>query len=128
MWLITTFIAALLVTAVYIIAKNPKKYKIGWLSLMLWSASLMVLVDHILGYLEEGGEFLEYTTEGLVTNGIVLGVVMLIPVFTIWEVVVLFQNQKENWLLVWELFSEWIRLANAPSRSADICHQYPVSS
>ena len=43
----------------------------------------MVLVDHILGY--EGGAFVEMETDGLISNGIVLGIVMLIPIFVIWE-------------------------------------------
>jgi hypothetical protein len=48
MWLITTFVAALFVTAVGFFA--PKKYKLGVLSMMLWGAAVMILVDHILGY------------------------------------------------------------------------------
>lgn len=82
MWLITSFIAAVAVTAVWIFAK--KKYQLGFLSLMLWGLSIMILVDHIIGY--EGGAFLEMETEGLITNGVVLGIAMLIPIFLIWEI------------------------------------------
>lgn len=90
MWLITTFIAALSVTAVGFFA--PKKYKVNLLSMMLWGATVMILVDHVLGY--GGGEFFEMQTEGLITNGVVLGVVMLIPIFTIWEIMVLVSKVK----------------------------------
>lgn len=92
MWLITTLIAAISVTAVWYIA--PKIYKLDLLSLMLWGASIMILVDHILGY--EGGEFLELETEGLITNGILLGIVMLIPIFILWEVTLLVSKPREK--------------------------------
>jgi hypothetical protein len=48
MWLITTIIAAIGVTILWYV--EPKIYKLDLLSLMLWGASCMILVDHILGY------------------------------------------------------------------------------
>jgi hypothetical protein len=90
MWLITTLVAALCVTAVGFFA--PKKYKLGILSMMLWGAAVMILVDHVLGY--SGGEFLEMHTNGLITNGVVLGIAMLIPIFTVWEFMVLISKRK----------------------------------
>jgi len=94
MWLITTLITALIATLLWHILK--KKYKLGFLSLMLWGATIMILVDHILGY--EGGQFLEIETDGLVTSGTLLGLLMLIPVFIVWLTALLipkFQNFKE---------------------------------
>ena len=85
MWLITTLVAAIAATAAGFAV--PKKYKMGFLCLMLWGASVMILVDHILGY--EGGEFIEMTTEGVITNGTMLGIAMLIPIFMIWEIYVI---------------------------------------
>ena len=82
MWLITTIICAILSTALWIFLK--KKYKLGFLSMMLWGASIMIFIDHVLGY--EGGEFIEMTTEGMITNGTVLGIAMVIPLFIIWEI------------------------------------------
>ena len=90
MWLITSFIAAIAVTAIWIFA--PKKYKLGFLCLMLWGLSIMVLVDHIMGY--EGGPFLEMETEGLIPNGIILGITMLIPIFIIWELTLIHSKVK----------------------------------
>jgi len=84
MWLITTCIAAIGATAVWFFA--PKKYKLGFLSLMLWGATIMILIDHIIGY--DGGEFIKMTTDGMITNSTVLGIVMLIPIFIIWEIYV----------------------------------------
>ena len=82
MWLITSFIAAIAVTAVWIFAQ--KKYQLGFLGLMLWGLAIMVLIDHIMGY--QGGPFIEMETNGLITNGTVLGITMLIPIFMIWEI------------------------------------------
>jgi hypothetical protein len=82
MWLITSFITAIAVTAVWIFA--PKKYQLGFLGLMLWGLTIMILVDHIMGY--QGGPFIEMETNGLITNGTVLGIAMLIPIFIIWEI------------------------------------------
>ena len=93
MWLITTLIAALAVTAVWFVA--PKKYQLGLLGLMLWGLAVMILVDHIMGY---GGSepFLEMETDGLIENGTVLGIAMLIPIFTIWEVVLTMSKLRGN--------------------------------
>jgi hypothetical protein len=82
MWLITSFITAIAVTAIWIFA--PKKYQLGFLGLMLWGLTIMILVDHIMGY--QGGPFIEMETNGLITNGTVLGIAMLIPIFVIWEI------------------------------------------
>ena len=90
MWLITTLIAAIGATAFWMV--SPKKYKLGFLSLMLWGASIMILVDHILGY--EGGEFINMATEGMITNGTVLGIAMLIPILIIWELHVILSVKK----------------------------------
>ncbi|MFH1427879.1 MAG: hypothetical protein ABIG60_05135 [Patescibacteria group bacterium] len=80
MWFITTLIASIIATLCFYIFK--KKYKLGLLSLMLWGATVMILVDHILGY--EGGQFFETKTDGLIESGTWLGIVMLVPVFLIW--------------------------------------------
>jgi len=90
MWLITSFIAAIAITAVWIFA--PKKYQLGFLGLMLWGLVIMVLVDHIMGY--EGGAFIEMETNGLITNGTVLGITMLIPVFIVWEISLVYSKSK----------------------------------
>jgi len=50
---------------------------------MLWGLTIMVFIDHVMGY--EGGSFIEMETDGLITNGTILGIVMLIPIFLIWE-------------------------------------------
>jgi hypothetical protein len=84
MWLVTTSIAALIVTLLFLLLRN--KYKLGFLSLMLWGAAIMILVDHILGY--KGGKLIEMETDGVINNGVLLGLTMLAPVFLIWIVVI----------------------------------------
>lgn len=92
MWLITTFITALMATLLYFILR--KKYKLGFLSLMLWGATIMILVDHLLGY--EGGKFFEIETDGMINSGIFLGIVMLLPIFFIWLIALFIQNPKRS--------------------------------
>ena len=50
--------------------------------------------DHIIGY--EGGEFIEFETDGLITSGTLLGIVMLIPIFVLWEVLLIISKPKEK--------------------------------
>ena len=92
MWLVTTFIAATGVTLIKFVL--PKKYKLDFLALMLWGALIMIFIDHIVGY--EGGEFLEKTTDGLIRDGTILGIVMLVPVFIIWGISILIPNLKRR--------------------------------
>ncbi len=92
MWLITTLVSAFIATLLWYLLK--KKHKLGFLSLMLWGATIMILVDHLLGY--EGGQFLELETGGLVRSGTFLGVLMLIPVFIIWLMALVIPNLKNQ--------------------------------
>ncbi len=92
MWLATTSIAAAGVTLAKFVL--PRDYKLGFLALMLWGAVAMILIDHILGY--EGGAFLEKATDGMIKNGAVLGIAMLVPVFIIWGMSVLTSNLKRR--------------------------------
>jgi len=52
----------------------------------------MVLVDHVMGY--EGGPFIQMETDGLIQNGTVLGIAMLIPIFLLWEIQVVIARLK----------------------------------
>jgi hypothetical protein len=92
MWLVTTSIAAAGATVARFVL--PRNYKLGFLASMLWGAAAMILIDHILGY--EGGAFLEKTTDGMIKNGAVLGIAMLVPVFVIWGISLLISNSKRR--------------------------------
>lgn len=92
MWLVTTSVAAAGATVARFVL--PRNYKLGFLASMLWGAAAMILIDHILGY--EGGAFLEKTTDGMIKNGAVLGIAMLVPVFVIWGISLLISNLKRR--------------------------------
>ena len=90
MWLVVITLAAIVVTAVwYVNDKARTYYKIGLLNLMLWGTALMVFVDHVMGYLDEGGEFIETTPAAML-----LSVVLLITVLIVWEIVLLIKDPK----------------------------------
>jgi ABC-type transport system involved in multi-copper enzyme maturation permease subunit len=92
MWLITSLVAAIVATIFYLIYR--KRYRFDLLCLMFWGATIMILVDHVLGY--EGGAFFEMETDGMISNGILLGMVMTIPVFIIWGSILLFERIRVN--------------------------------
>jgi hypothetical protein len=92
MWLLTTFASALFFTGLYFLF--GRKYRLEVLSLMLWGATIMILVDHLMGY--RGGEFLERKTEGLISNAVLLGLFMLVPVVLVWLVIFLISLRKEG--------------------------------
>ncbi|MCD6571662.1 MAG: hypothetical protein J7K62_00110 [Thermoplasmata archaeon] len=88
MWLVIVSLAAAIITAIWY-AVDDGKYKLGFLSLILWGTTIMVFVDHLLGFLSEGGEFFETTGDAAL-----LGIVLVIIAFIIWEIVLLIQDPK----------------------------------
>jgi hypothetical protein len=91
MWLVTTTLAAIITTGLW--HKFPK-YRLEVPALMFWGSAIMILIDHILGY--EGGDFLEMETDGLVSNGIMLGILMIIPVMIAWLIILGIKKPKTN--------------------------------
>jgi len=59
------------------------------LSLILWGATIMIFIDHLIGYLIEGGEFLEVSP-----NALVLGFVMLLGALMVWELILIVKDPK----------------------------------
>jgi|GEM_PF-217213 hypothetical protein len=97
LWLVVSWLAAIAVTIAYIALKNSKAYHLDWLCLMLWGLAIMTLVDRSIGFVVEGGEFIEVTTEGYVQNGTLLGVMMLMPIFFAWgAMVVIFKAKRSS--------------------------------
>jgi len=86
MWLIEISLAAILVTAIWY-AKDDGKLKLNLLGLMLWGAAIMIFVDHIMGYLMEGGEFIEMTADATL-----LGVGLIIIASAIWQAILLAED------------------------------------
>lgn len=90
MWLITTILAGVVVTAIWYVSDKARNiYKIGFLNLILWGTAIMVFVDHTIGYINEGGKFIETSPEA-----ILLSVILLIFALMIWEIVLLFKDPK----------------------------------
>ena len=90
MWLVVITLAAVIVTAIwYVNDKARTYYNIGLLNLMLWGTAVMVFVDHVLGYLTEGGEFIETTPDAML-----LSIVLIITALIIWEIVLLIKDPK----------------------------------
>jgi len=75
MWLLLTAFAAMIVTALWYVNAPADKYKLGFLSLIFWGATIMWLVDHVIAYVDEGGAFFEVNAEatGLALSVLVLG-------------------------------------------------------
>jgi hypothetical protein len=93
MWLIITFITAVIALFFYFFLKSHRqKLKLPLLTLMLFGAFLLVLIDHIIAFIN-GRQFIEFTTDGLVKNGAILGFLMIVPILLIWIVAVLMQHK-----------------------------------
>lgn len=90
MWLVILAFSATIATALWYSKAENDKYMLKLLCLILWGATIMVFVDHVMGYLMEGGgEFLELTTEATV-----LGVVLLTAALVVWEIALLVKDPK----------------------------------
>jgi len=83
-------LAAVIATAIwYIYDDRRETYSLGVLALILWGTSIMVLVDHVMGYLAEGGEFIEATPDAAL-----LSATLLLTALIVWEVVLLVRDPK----------------------------------
>lgn len=89
MWLILTALAAIIMTVIWYVKAPEDKYKLGLLSLIFWGATLMWLVDHVMAYLTEGGEFFEINLDATL-----LGVAVIILALFIWVIVLLVSDPK----------------------------------
>lgn len=98
MWLVTSILFALLATGAFFLLKKKERseWKVGTLALMLWGTAVYVFVDHLIPFLEEGGPFIEAATEGLVENGALLGVLMLVPIVAVWLGMVFLGKMKRG--------------------------------
>jgi len=90
MWLIILAFAATIATAIWYTKAENDKYLLKYLSLILWGTTIMVLVDHVVPYLlEGGGEFFEVSVEATVLRGI-----MLLVGLAVWEGALLLKDPK----------------------------------
>ena len=89
MFLIITALAAVIATIIWYVNAPEDKYKLGLLSLIFWGATLMWLVDHVMAYLMEGGEFFELNLDATM-----LGVTMVIAGLIVWQIALLVSDPK----------------------------------
>ncbi|PCN50592.1 hypothetical protein B6U99_03685 [Candidatus Geothermarchaeota archaeon ex4572_27] len=89
MWLIILSFAAVVTTALWYSTAEDDKYMLRFLSAVLWGSAIMVLVDHVMGYLMEGGEFIEISAEATV-----LGFTLLIAALVVWEIALLLKDPR----------------------------------
>ncbi|MHA1238262.1 MAG: hypothetical protein ACTSSJ_03320 [Candidatus Odinarchaeia archaeon] len=90
MWLVILAMAAALTTAIWYWKAENDVYMLNILSLIFWGTTIMVLVDHVMGYLMEGGEFLEMTAEATV-----LGIVLVVAALVVWEIILVLKDPKK---------------------------------
>ena len=89
MWLIIFAFAATIATAIWYTQAENDKYLLKYLSLIFWGTTIMVLVDHVVPFMMEGGEFFEVSTEATVLSGL-----MLVVGLAVWEGALLLKDPK----------------------------------
>ncbi len=90
MWLIILAFAAAIATALWYTQAENDKYLLKYLSLIFWGTTIMVLVDHVVPFIMEGGgEFFDVSIEATVLSGI-----MLIVGLAVWEGALLLKDPK----------------------------------
>lgn len=89
MWLLITALAAVIASALWYVNAPNDKYKLGFLSFLYWGAAIMWLVDHVIAYAQDGGEFFEISTDA---TGLALSV--LLGGLVLWLVVLLVSDPK----------------------------------
>ena len=81
MYLILTAAAAVISTIVWYAKLPDTRYRLGFLSLMYWGATLMWTVDHVIAYLQEGGPVFDTSL-----GAFLLGVIVVLSGLIIWIV------------------------------------------
>ena len=89
MWLLILAYSAVIATVFWYVKAENDRYMLKLLSLILWGATVMVFVDHLVGYLTEGGKFVEVSLEATL-----VGLFMLLTALVIWEVILLIKDPK----------------------------------
>ena len=90
MWLIILLFGATISTALWYSKAEDDKYMLKFLSLILWGASIMVFIDRLIGYITEGGEFIEMSLQSTI-----LGLTLIVTALIIWEIVLLLKDPKQ---------------------------------
>ncbi|MGB9885614.1 MAG: hypothetical protein ACPLPT_09100 [Moorellales bacterium] len=89
MYFIITASAAVIATIIWYANAPKDTYRLGLLSLIFWGATLMWLVDHVMAYLLEGGEFLEVSLDAAL-----LGISVVLLALVVWLGALLLADPK----------------------------------
>ncbi len=87
MWLIILAIAAVISTAAWYF--EEKDYELDFLSIILWGATIMVFIDHLMNYLVYGKPFLDTSL-----NAALLGITLVIIALVAWEAKLIWNDPK----------------------------------
>lgn len=90
MYLILTAAAAIVSTIVWYAKLPDHQYRLGFLSLMYWGATLMWTVDHVIAYLQEGGPVFDTSL-----GAFLLGIIVILSGLIIWLVALLASDPKK---------------------------------
>lgn len=89
MYLIITAVAAIVSTIIWYVNAPDDRYKLSTLCFIFWGATLMWLVDHVMAYLIEGGEFFDISV-----NATLLGVNVILLGLLVWIIILLVKDPK----------------------------------
>lgn len=89
MFLIITAFAAMVTTIIWYINAPEDRYKLSTLSFIYWGATLMWLVDHVIAYLTEGGDFFEITLDATL-----LGITVVLVGLLAWIIILFVKDPK----------------------------------
>jgi len=66
-------------------------YLFKYLAAISWGASIMFFIDHVYGYLTEGGEFIDTSVDA-----VLLGFVLQLFVLILWMLILIIKNPKKS--------------------------------
>ena len=89
MYLIITALAAVVATIIWYVQAPNNKYKLNILCFIFWGATLMWIVDHVMAYLSEGGQFFDISLDATL-----LGISMVLLGLAAWIIVLLVSGPK----------------------------------
>lgn len=91
MYFIITAFTAIATTTIFYVSSQRTKYKLGTLCLIFWGATLMWFVDHVIAYINEGGEFLEMSFDATL-----LGLIVVLWGFISWGIFLLIEKFQQK--------------------------------
>ena len=89
MWLLILCYGAVFATILWYKNAENDQLLFKYLAMILWGASIMFFVDHVYGYLTEGGEFLDISLDATI-----LGFALLLFSLLLWLLILLVKDPR----------------------------------